>query len=135
MRSHGKLALEWQGELLIVRPQGPFNEEGVAKARRHLIQSIKNSQHNYWLRLEIWDEESLGSPRVMAQVNELFQWCQDHGCQSTAVVVCNRIQAGIIESQFIDDIAVFDDTEHALDWLEKIAGHRFGLSALDLQPD
>jgi hypothetical protein len=119
MQSHGELILEWKKDLLIVYPKGPFNEEGALDA----IQSLKNAvlfrNIDNWARLEVWEEDTLGSPKVMNDVKELYLWCSEHGCLATAVVVKNSVQSSLVEKHFSGNIGLFNNEKEAIDWLTK----------------
>jgi len=117
MQSHGELTLEWKDDVLMIYPQGPFNEEGVVE----VIDTIKNAvlirNNQNWSRLEVWEENTLGSPAVMNSVKEYYRWCTEHGCIAAAIVVKNSVQRSYIEKYFSGNIAVFNSKKEAIDWL------------------
>jgi hypothetical protein len=119
MQSHGEIILNWQGNVLIINPQGPFNEEGAVKA----INTVKNSIHiknrTSWSRLEVWGEDTLGSPTVMNSVKEFYLWCTAHGCKATAVVIKNDFQRNIIETYCSGNVGIFNNKDEATAWLTK----------------
>jgi hypothetical protein len=53
MQSHGKVIFEWQDDLLIVKPIGPFNEEGAIDVIETLKSSNISKKINAWSQLEI----------------------------------------------------------------------------------
>jgi hypothetical protein len=119
MESHGKVLLRWQGNLLVALPKGPFNEEGGLKAINKLQQTVINKNAEYWLRLELWQDDALGSPEVMADAMKSFQWGTDRGCRAIAVVVANSLQRQILEKAQPENTKIFDNRKKALLWLEQ----------------
>ena len=119
MQPHGELILEWKADLLIVHPKGPFNEEGVVDAIDSLKSAVKTYNSGKWFRLEVWEEDTLGSPTVMNDVKKLYFWCAKHGCLATAVVVRNSLQRDIIDKNFLGNIGVFKSKNEAMDWLSE----------------
>lgn len=119
MQSHGKVIFEWQDDLLIVKPIGPFYEEGAIDVIETLKSSILSKKINAWSQLEIWEEDTLGSPFVMTSVKDFFIWCTEQGCRATAVIVKNSVQSELIERHYIGEIAVFRNESKAIEWLTK----------------
>jgi len=120
MESHGELDLEWRDNLLVLNLMGPFNEEGAIDAFNHLKQSVISKKTNEWMRLEVWNEGTLGSPEVMEGIRQLFSWCVENGCIATAVVVSNRVQKMIAEKELPEDVEVFNDVSDAMEWINKL---------------
>ncbi|MCW8833134.1 MAG: hypothetical protein OQK09_16900 [Colwellia sp.] len=117
MQSHGKLTLEWEGNVLVVTPQGPFNEEGAIEGITTLKETVLTTKVEKWTRLELWEENTLGSPTVIDYVRESYLWCVEHGCSATAIVVKNNFQHSLIEKYFTNNIGVFQNKRDAMDWL------------------
>ena len=118
MQSHGELTLEWKDDVLMAYARGPFNDEGVEEVLDKIKNAILIKNSKSWSRLEVWDEDTLGSPAVMNSVKEYYRWCTEHGCMVTAVAVKNSLQRSYVES-FSGNIAVFSSKSEAIDWLTK----------------
>ncbi len=122
MLEHGELALEWQGDVLILRPQGAFNEEGTMAAFTLFRQFVLDSNKPAWLRLEVWGD-TLGVPESMAQLPSIYTWAESHGCKATAIVITNYVQERIVRSH-ITSSSVFDvfrNEVDALAWLSTLS--------------
>ena len=117
MQSHGNISIEWKQQLLIINAYGPFNEEGVLEIIDNLKQAILTKNIKSWIRLELWDLNTLGSPVVMNHVKEHFLWCEEQGCRATAVVVNNSLQRNLIEKDFLTNIGIFNSENEANAWL------------------
>jgi hypothetical protein len=118
MHRHGNMKLSWYKQILIGEIEGAFNEEGLEywfPKVKHLIETRKTDS---WYRLEIWDEEVLGSPETIKHAKTMYEWYEDNGCIGTAVVVCNRIQEQIITAMLQSQTKIFRNKEEAIEWLE-----------------
>lgn len=119
MQCNGEINIEWNEGLLIVSPQGPFNDAGLVedidKVKNAIL--IKNSKK--WSRLEVWREETLGSPVVMESAKKLYLWCTLHGCIATAIVIENSLQRSLIEKGSSGNIGVFNNKYEAIDWVKE----------------
>ncbi|MEX1668173.1 hypothetical protein AB4876_04570 [Zhongshania guokunii] len=118
MQSHGEISLEWDGQLFTMYAYGPFNEEGVREVIASLKRAVLSENIESWVRLEVWDMDTLGSPLVFDYVKAYYLWCEEHGCRATAVVVNNIIQRNIIEKDFLTNIRIFKSKREAIDWLK-----------------
>lgn len=119
MQPHGDIQLELQGNILIIIPKGPFNIEGAIIAVAKYKDSIEQKNLTKWYRLDIWDEDSMGTPEALEHSIEVFNWSQRHGCMATAIVVSNTIQSGIARKIIPQPMAVCYDKSVALNWLEE----------------
>ena len=117
MKKHGTVDFYWLDNLLVIKTYGPFNEEGVDHAISEVKESVQNQEAKAWLRLEILDDETLGSPTVLARVKELHQWCEYNGCDNSAIVVSNNLQVYMVENMIESQINVFRDLDKAKTWL------------------
>lgn len=119
MTVHGYVELEWDGDILIVRPRGPFNLEGSLSALDEIKSAALSSSLTHWGRLTYLDRDSIGSPEVMAAVRESYQWCLENGCYGIALVSNNQLQTSILTEQTHPAINAFCDEEEARQWLEE----------------
>ena len=122
MDAHGEIYLQWQDDLLTVNAKGPFNELGMQKTVATIRESILNKNLVSWRKIEIWDNETLGSPVVMSLAKKASQWYKDNGCIASAVVVSNCIQSQLIKDISNNTSMTFENEAAAVNWLnEQIA--------------
>lgn len=121
MNRHGHMNISWKKDILIGEVQGPFNEVGLKYWFSELQSVVENRACKTWKRLEVWDEEVLGSPETLEIGHSLYDWYEENGCIATAVVVSNSIQEQIITGIFKSKAKIFRDKEDALNWLENIS--------------
>lgn len=117
MNEHGELRFYWQENTLRVSAKGPFNDEGMLSSSDNIKKAISKKNLLSWSRLEILDEETLGSPSVLGIVDELYTWYIDNGCNRIAIVVSNNLQQTIIEDVFYSDASIFRCEKEAIKWL------------------
>jgi len=118
MNKHGNITSSWDGDIFIVELKEAFNEDGLEFWFTQLKQIIESKKLTSWRRLEIWDEEVLGSPETIKIGKAIYDWYEEHGCEHTAVVVENGIQKQIIQHMLNSNAQVFRDKEKALNWLK-----------------
>ncbi|WDD98533.1 hypothetical protein [Thalassomonas actiniarum] len=119
MKKHGVVTLNWQANLLVLRAYGPFNEEGIEAIFHEAQQSVINRQLQSWNRLEILDDETLGSPAVLNRVKDLYTWFENNGCEHTALVVSNCVQIYVAEELLKSKAKIFRDLDAAKKWLSE----------------
>ena len=122
MPAHGHAELSWQGDILNVQVQGPFNVEGLHRALDELKRCIAAANKRYWFRLVELDDNSMGSPEVYEAVAELHQWTKDNGCLATAMLTSSAVQTGLLNKLGHDhqfNIQVFASKGAAIDWIDQ----------------
>ncbi|WDE11304.1 hypothetical protein [Thalassomonas haliotis] len=119
MEKHGVATFSWQENLLVIKVYGPFNEEGIESAFEQARQCVINRQAQRWNRLEILDNETLGSPAVVNRVKDLYAWFEENGCEHAAVVVSNCVQIYVIEELLQGQVKIFHDPDAAKKWLSE----------------
>jgi len=121
MLEHGKAICRWQGDTLLISTQGSFNVEGALKADLQIKALVSEKQQEKgWLRLDTPDENSLGSPQVMAIFVQNYQWAFAHGCKAMALVCLSNMQQELAKSFATRsklNIKVFSCSEMANRWL------------------
>ncbi|GLX83738.1 hypothetical protein [Thalassotalea eurytherma] len=117
MNAHGDITLFWDGDLLIVKTFGPFNELGLKIIISKIRESILNKGLESWRKMEIWDEETLGSPDVVATGEAVAKWYKDNGCIASAIIVCNSLQEQLVDKITSNNTKSFRDQETAMNWL------------------
>ena len=119
MNMHGEISIVWHGNLIEITSTGPFNVEGLNHCISIIKKSILNKNIKSWCRMEIWDDETLGSPACIALSKVKALWCVNHGCYATAIVVSNSVQRSLLESEARSNIRIFDDAVIAKKWLDE----------------
>mgnify|MGYP000016901232 CR=1 FL=1 len=118
MKAHGYADITWKKNVLILDVHGPFNDEGVLQTVNDIKKSVLDKNVKDWFRIEKLDEEALGSPLTISIVNEMYLWADNHGCQATAVVVSNQIQAKtMVEISKDINYKVFRNSYDAENWI------------------
>jgi len=117
MNAHGDLSLLWDGDLLIVKTFGPFNEIGLKILISKIRESILGKGLKSWRKMEIWDEETLGSPDVVSTGEAVAKWYKDNGCYASAIIVCNSLQEQIADNITSNNTKSFRNQEAAMNWL------------------
>ncbi|WP_394190418.1 hypothetical protein [Pseudoalteromonas atlantica] len=117
MNIHGKVKLSWNKDLFIIEAFGPFNDEGIEHYNELIKKAIISRVFESWRRLEIWDNEVLGSPSVLDKCKEMYRWYEEQSCEASAVVVSNRIQEIILVEKINTSAEIFTTTEKAKSWL------------------
>ncbi len=118
MEQHGNIKLKWENDLLIVKVEGSFNEEGTDAAIKTYQKYIQASGISAWLQLELWEEHTLGGPDSMEKLPDIYFWSREQGCIATAIVVTDVVQKGTISTKLPDYIKVFYSQTKAIEWLE-----------------
>ncbi|MCW8930858.1 MAG: hypothetical protein OQL19_11535 [Gammaproteobacteria bacterium] len=119
MNIHGKVICSWIDDILFVEAIGPFNNEGVINAAKLYLNTIQNRKFSKFFVVEIWDEESLGSPSSYKDVSKMWNALNDNGCIAFALVVSSNIQQ-LIARQIIPDIGeIFFNKEEAVKWISQ----------------
>jgi hypothetical protein len=122
MNIHGYLEFKWDNSVLYVHAFGPFNEEGVTKASNEYLKLISDRVNSRYSIIEIWDEDSLGSPQVMAKVSEMWELLLKNNCVSIAVIVSNSLQQTLCEKLLPSKGRVFVNIEGAEIWINGGSG-------------
>ncbi|WDE05950.1 hypothetical protein SG34_003195 [Thalassomonas viridans] len=123
MRIHGRVDSYWQDNVLVLHAYGPFNEEGIDQAIEQPKTLVNNRPVQAWNRLEIRDDETMGSPEVAAKAKAkaLDAWFESNGCRHIAVVVRNNMQIYVVQELLQSHAKVFHDLNEAKKWLAEKA--------------
>lgn len=119
MNMHGEISFEWSGDLIEITSTGPFNKTGLNHCISIVQNSILNKNIKSWRRMEVWDNETLGSPECIALSKDKAKWFLTHGCYATAIVVSNSVQRALLEKAATSNIRFFDDIVTAKKWLDE----------------
>jgi len=119
MDSHGKVSIEWIGDLFISSTNGPFNEAGVKDSIVIIKTSILNENLKSWRRLEIWDEDTISSPEVFPLMKATAQWYKTQGCYASAIVIKSNLQRYMVENLIKSGTPIFTEIDIAIAWLDE----------------
>jgi len=125
-RQHGDYSHEWQGELLILRLHGAFNEAAINAfflSLADVIQEhVKAHPNSKWALLSSLNQDMLGTPDVMDIIKFAYQWSQENGCIAAAISNANAVVKHVFVPYFesLDINTDFFDTEtQAIEGLNK----------------
>ncbi|GHE89096.1 hypothetical protein [Thalassotalea profundi] len=116
---HGDVSFIWNGDLIEITSTGPFNELGLSHSISKVKNSILDKNIKSWRRMEIWDDETLGSPECIVLSKEKAKWFIDHGCYASAIVVSNNLQKALLDKAASGNVHFFDDVATARKWLDE----------------
>lgn len=116
---HGEVFFEWDGDLIKINSIGPFNVEGLSYSISMVKSSILSKNIKNWRRLEIWDDETLGSPECFVLAKDKAKWFIANGCYASAIVFSNSVQSSLLESAATGNIRFFEDESTAKKWLDE----------------
>lgn len=118
MQEHGHLEFSWNESVLTVGVFGPFNEEGARAAAQAYLTAIANRPTEIFSVIECLDENSLGSPKTMIEVSQLWNFLGQNKCKSLAIIYANDLQRSLAQRHIPKFGKTFDNLEDALVWIE-----------------
>ncbi|WP_019028312.1 hypothetical protein [Colwellia piezophila] len=118
MNKHGEISFSWVNDVFTLEIKGPFNEEGLEYYIPLIQKSVSKRSVKDWKRVEVWDDEVLGSPTTAALTKSLWEWYDKNGCVLTAIVVSNSVQTQGIQILLKSQAKVFINIGKAQEWLE-----------------
>jgi len=95
MIAHGYATISWKEDILYIYAYGPFNEEGVSIAVDEYLSVVEKRHLKPFDTIEIWDEETLGSPETISKAKVLWGKLIELNCTSISIVVSNNLQSAI----------------------------------------
>lgn len=119
LKAHGNVNLTWNKNLLVVEVLGPFNLEGVNHCFKKIQESVLANKPAAWARIDILDQETLGSPEVMRVIGATYKWCLEQGCSGVGSVCTTYLQAEILEKTRVStgmNLAGFNTLSDAKAW-------------------
>ncbi len=117
MEPHGELRLEWSGNVLYVKPEGPFNDEGAQKAAREYFELIENRREAEFSVIEVLTDDAVGTPNTMDEVARVWRFIGEHGCVALALVYRNELQRSLAEAYLPEFGRLFSRVEEAEAWI------------------
>ncbi|KGJ91005.1 hypothetical protein [Colwellia psychrerythraea] len=119
MNKHGEISFSWVNDVFTLEVKRAFNEEALEYYIPLIQKSVSNRSVQDWKRLEVWDDEVLGSPTTAALTKLLWEWYDKNGCVLTGIVVSNSVQAQGIQNILKSKAKVFINIGKAQSWLER----------------
>jgi hypothetical protein len=127
MKIHGETKLSWHLDTLIVDAHGPFNEEGAQYFKKSFESALLTNKRRHWHRIDILDNETLGSPEVLNIVKQSIAQAFKANCLSVAIVAANTLQAQLF-TQMANELAltikVFHSLDNARQWQQSLSGEK-----------
>lgn len=117
MEPHGELRLEWSGNVLYVKPEGPFNDEGAQKAAREYFELIENRREAEFSVIEVLTDDAVGTPNTMDEVARVWRFIGEQGCVALALVYRNELQRSLAEAYLPEFGRLFSRVEEAEAWI------------------
>ena len=122
MNSHGYLKFIWKSNILNIEAFGPFNEEGVIDASQEYLKQVESIGSSNYSIIEVWDEDSLGSPLVMEKIANMWSIFIESNCTSIAIVISNSVQRSLCEKLLPINGRVFTKIDDAEIWTHENIG-------------
>lgn len=84
---HGRIALEWKGNILVSRPKGPINAEGAKVFHRLVNAEISKKNFSCWARIiQPQCDDTLGTADSYNKLTSHLQNNMELGCVFLAIV-------------------------------------------------
>ena len=119
---HGQSFIFVDGDIIIVRAVGAFNDEGIVKTIDKLKSVIKSFGPKGFKLLFDYSEAEGGTPDVFDKINECNIWLNGQNMIAKALVINSPTQLGILESRTparrSQNAKNFNDKENAINWLK-----------------
>lgn len=118
---HGLLNTELEANLVICRPHGAFNMEGVVDYERRFAQMVADIKQPKWGIINDYTDFETGGPEVIARIRAQYKWCIANDCVAIAFV-CRNSLTEFFAKQTLQDvpfkhIAYCKDEESARQWM------------------
>ena len=119
---HGESFISVDGDIIIVRAVGAFNEEGIDKTIDNLKSVIASLGPKGFKLLFDYSKATGGTPDVFNKINECNIWLNGQNMIAKALVIESQIQLGILESRTparrSQNAKNFNNEENAINWLK-----------------
>lgn len=118
-RPHGQSEVYWKQNILVIKPSGAFNMEGVMKVSEKIKQAIAQRPEGNWVRVYIFeDKDTLGPIESLEPVIDAIRMSKTIGCKMIVAVggsVINRESFEIISQRADIPLALCDSPEEAFE--------------------
>lgn len=123
MGPHGHIDYTRQENVLIIKTSGPFNLEGIKQCAAEIVTTVEEKAFSSWYRVDILDQEALGSPDVMRVIGKSHLWSNRlPSCKKSAICCASHMQLTMMK-RFIaqENLAIecFADETHIDQFIEQ----------------
>lgn len=119
---HGEGIISVNDNVITVKIQGVYNQEGVVELRKKLSPIIENFHADGFKILANYLEAEGGTPDAYNEVNRFNIWLNEKNLIAKAVVINSAVISSILDSRTparqLQNIKSFDNTIAAIQWLE-----------------
>jgi len=126
---HGQIELERQGQLVICRPHGAFNMQGVREYEKAFAGLVAPILSKPWAIVNVYVDFETGGPEVIERIRAQYSWCVANGCRYIAFyttgLLHNFFARETAKELGLDGYEVFESEALAIDWARR------SLSSLD----
>jgi hypothetical protein len=120
--AHGKYTIEVEGNIILLRLFGAFNEQGTKLFTTQMIQTIDALNKKPFCILVNDLEVTGGTPEAYAELERYNQWLNKQKLLAKAMVIKSAVTLAIIDryapARQQQNIAVFDNEPDAISWLK-----------------
>ncbi len=89
---HGEVELTLVNQVLVCRPIGAFNLDGVKHYEGVFAQTVKSFNSKKWALLNQYQDFETCGPDVIKRIKSQLFWSQAHGCQVIGFATFNTVQ-------------------------------------------
>lgn len=118
MNQHGEIFFSWINNIFTLEIKGGINNEALYHYFPLIQEAVSKRANKNWKRLEIWDDETLGSPETGNLVKSIWEWYDQNGCALAVVVASNSVQEYAIHKMVSKQAKIFFDMAKAHKCLE-----------------
>lgn len=122
---HGEFVLSTNGNILVARLSGSWNEEAARAFDRHFREHAAGLASAPWGHMVLLDDWQLGVPEMGPVIEVLVHWCIDNGLRRAAHVY----QPSLLKKLQLEDLVTgseqgfqrraFSSVDVALAWLKE----------------
>jgi len=91
-KRHGEIELAIQNGVVICRPMGAFNLDGVINYEKIFAEKVRSFNSKKWALLNQYKEFEICGPEVIKRIRSQLFWSQAHGCQVIGFETFNAVQ-------------------------------------------
>ena len=121
-KEHGQSFISVDGDIIIVRAVGAFNEEGIVNTIGKLKSVIESFGPKGFKLLFDYSEAEGGTPDVYDKINECNIWLNGQNMIAKALVIDSPTKLEILESRTparrSQNFKNFNDKKKAISWLK-----------------
>ena len=120
---HGDYSISLDGNMIIVRVSGGFNEYGVRKLKNEIESIVKHLKDGRFSLLFNYLEVEGGTPEAFLELNKASLWLNAQNLIAFATVSKSRYHMDLLKQKVPDRksnaITNFDNEVDAVNWLKK----------------